>query len=80
VCQRNILLVFSLGCLKIDTASLFKRRSISDEFVSVLMDTILVVFGLKVRHEWKGGWVLEWHCCFGSMLFDTTFHSNKDVF
>jgi hypothetical protein len=46
----------------------FQNRSISDELVSVLMDTISVVFGLKLCHEWKGGWGLVWHCCFGSMI------------
>jgi hypothetical protein len=54
VCQRNILLVSSVGCLKIDIACFFRTVSVSDELVSVLKDTISVVFGLKLCHEWKG--------------------------
>jgi hypothetical protein len=38
----------------IDIACFFRTVCISDELVSVLMDTILAVFGLKLCHEWKG--------------------------
>jgi hypothetical protein len=47
VCQRNILLMSSVGCLKIEVPCLFRTVCISDDLVSVLKDTILVVFGLK---------------------------------
>jgi hypothetical protein len=43
------------------------------------MDTISVVFGLKLCHEWKGGWVGYGIDFFGSMISHTTFCSNKDV-
>jgi hypothetical protein len=49
--------VSPVGCLKIDMACFFRTVSISDELVSVLMDTISVVFGLKLSHEWKRGGV-----------------------
>jgi hypothetical protein len=53
VCQRNILLVSAVGCLKIEHVFI-RTVSISDELVSVLMDTISAVFGLKLCHGWKG--------------------------
>jgi hypothetical protein len=54
VCQRNILLVSSVGCLKIEVACLFRTVSIPDDLVTVLKDTISVAFGLKLCHYWKG--------------------------
>jgi hypothetical protein len=54
VCQRNILLVSYVGCLKVDVACLFITVSISDGFVSVWKDTFSVDFRSKRCHEWKG--------------------------
>jgi hypothetical protein len=54
VCQRNRLLVFSVGCLKIEVACLFRTVSIPDDLLSVWKDTISVLFGLKLCNEWKG--------------------------
>jgi len=47
VFQRNILLVSSGGCLKMEVVCLFRTVSIPDECVSVWKYTILVLFGLK---------------------------------
>jgi hypothetical protein len=53
VCQRNILLVSSVGCLKIEVACLYRTVSIPDDLVPVWKDTISVLFRMKC-HEWKG--------------------------
>jgi hypothetical protein len=54
--QKNILLVSSAGCLKLEVVCLFRTVSISDDLVSVWKDTISVLLELKQCHEMEGRW------------------------
>ena len=75
--QRNILLVSSGDCLRMEVVHLFRTVSIPDDWVSVSKDTISMLFGLKC-HEMEGGWGLVWNISFVILIFHTTFYRNKD--
>jgi len=79
VFQRNILLVSSGDCLKMEVVCLLRTVSIPDVFVPVSKYTSLVLSRLKC-HEIEGGWVLVWNSSFGSMICHTTFYRSKDLF
>jgi len=79
VFQRNILLMFSGGCLQVEIVCLFRTVSIPDDLVSVWEDPISVLLGSKRCHEMEGVWSSVWISSFGSMISHITFYRNKDL-